>query len=671
MKRKVWELTVLDNPNRAIGGESDIFYTTDTEAFLIFRLTDEGFNPTTATLTLVNTSDKSVISETVPVIDKEIEWEMFEEAIAHSGNWQAQLVYTQEKDGKAEHYTSQVVQFDVQSHLLTGRQPSLVAIEDWNAFMATAQELLNQLEDEAGGIFIDIDELEQQYRESEQERADAENVRETNESTRQAEESQRASSESTRVDNEQQREANESLRESSETDRVSAEQNRVTAENERNDLYNLVQQKLENGEFVGEKGDTGDGLEYVWNGTQLGVRKEGETEYVYVDLKGDKGDQGIQGERGPEGPKGPKGDKGDTGPRGPQGEIGPKGDKGEQGPMGQGVNLLGSFDDASELPLQAEVGDSYLVNGDFWIYDGIEWFNSGNIQGPQGIQGPKGDKGDTGDTGPKGDKGDRGPEGPQGPKGEDADVTQLTKADVGLGNVDNVKQATKTEFDGHVDDGTRHITTQERNNWNGKQDKLTISSSTTSTSTTNIANSNAVKQAMDRANEAFTSASNGKGLIKDAVTGLDGSLIIPNEATFAELADAISNISTSLTIEAGDEVLFSKLGNFASPSGWAELTKFLEFEIKFNGSVRVRYDMRPLTGGTGRSMIYVNGIPVGTLRSNSNTGSFTTFAEDINIKSGDLLQIYVSNDWSFYSTQIRDLTLNGDSHIIEEVEYDL
>ena len=39
----------------------------------------------------------------------------------------------------------------------------------------------------------------------------------------------------------------------------------------------------------GEKGDTGNGLEYTWNGTQLGVRLEGTTEYVYVDLKGEKG----------------------------------------------------------------------------------------------------------------------------------------------------------------------------------------------------------------------------------------------------------------------------------------------------------------------------------------------------------------------------------------------
>ena len=146
MKRKVWELTVLDNPNRAVAGENDIFYTTDTEAFLIFRLTDSDIEPTTADLTLVNTTDKSVINETVPVIDNEIEWEMNEEAIAHSGNWQGQLVYMQEKDGQPERYTAPVIQFNVQSHLMTGREPSLVAVNDWTAFMATARDVLNQLE---------------------------------------------------------------------------------------------------------------------------------------------------------------------------------------------------------------------------------------------------------------------------------------------------------------------------------------------------------------------------------------------------------------------------------------------------------------------------------------------------------------------------------------------
>src|SRR5690625_1697470 len=43
----------------------------------------------------------------------------------------------------------------------------------------------------------------------------------------------------------------------------------------------------------GEKGDQGDGLEYAWDGTKLGVRVEGSGDpFVYVDLKGEKGEPG-------------------------------------------------------------------------------------------------------------------------------------------------------------------------------------------------------------------------------------------------------------------------------------------------------------------------------------------------------------------------------------------
>ncbi|MEC0752108.1 BppU family phage baseplate upper protein [Bacillus haynesii] len=45
----------------------------------------------------------------------------------------------------------------------------------------------------------------------------------------------------------------------------------------------------------------------------------------------------------------------------------------------------------------------------------------------------------------------------------------VTKAQVGLSNVDNVKQASKTEFDTHNSDTTRHITADERTKWNAGQ----------------------------------------------------------------------------------------------------------------------------------------------------------------------------------------------------------
>ncbi|BEV38094.1 hypothetical protein BSB_11670 [Bacillus stercoris] len=44
-----------------------------------------------------------------------------------------------------------------------------------------------------------------------------------------------------------------------------------------------------------------------------------------------------------------------------------------------------------------------------------------------------------------------------------------TKAQIGLGNVDNVQQASKTEFNSHMNDTTRHITSTERSNWNAKE----------------------------------------------------------------------------------------------------------------------------------------------------------------------------------------------------------
>lgn len=46
----------------------------------------------------------------------------------------------------------------------------------------------------------------------------------------------------------------------------------------------------------------------------------------------------------------------------------------------------------------------------------------------------------------------------------------VTKSQVGLANVTNVEQASKTDFDAHARDTTKHITQQERTSWNGKAD---------------------------------------------------------------------------------------------------------------------------------------------------------------------------------------------------------
>ncbi|MCY9060990.1 BppU family phage baseplate upper protein [Bacillus inaquosorum] len=56
--------------------------------------------------------------------------------------------------------------------------------------------------------------------------------------------------------------------------------------------------------------------------------------------------------------------------------------------------------------------------------------------------------------------------------GNKANPHQVTKAQVGLGNVTNDKQATKTEFDLHANDEVKHITNTERLNWNASQGKV-------------------------------------------------------------------------------------------------------------------------------------------------------------------------------------------------------
>ena len=115
-----------------------------------------------------------------------------------------------------------------------------------------------------------------------------------------------------------------------------------------------------NYKYVDLKGERGKNIEFTWKGTELGVRIEGQTSYQYVNLKGDKGDkgeqgiqgiQGIQGPKGATGPQGPKGDTGATGPAGPQGPrgatgatgaigpVGPQGPKGEKGDPGTSVDM--------------------------------------------------------------------------------------------------------------------------------------------------------------------------------------------------------------------------------------------------------------------------------------------------------------------------------------------
>ena len=60
-------------------------------------------------------------------------------------------------------------------------------------------------------------------------------------------------------------------------------------------------------------GGGGSSLEFEWDGTKLGVRQEGDTEYEYVDLQGSAGADGEQGPPGADGEDGAQGPAGADG----------------------------------------------------------------------------------------------------------------------------------------------------------------------------------------------------------------------------------------------------------------------------------------------------------------------------------------------------------------------
>jgi len=66
------------------------------------------------------------------------------------------------------------------------------------------------------------------------------------------------------------------------------------------------------------------------------------------------------------------------------GPQGPKGDTGLQGETGEGIRILGTLNDESELPISGEIGDGYVIDGDFYVWNGSIWENVGPIVGPTG-----------------------------------------------------------------------------------------------------------------------------------------------------------------------------------------------------------------------------------------------------------------------------------------------
>lgn len=141
----------------------------------------------------------------------------------------------------------------------------------------------------------------------------------------------------------------------------------------------------------------------------------------------------------------------------------------------------------------------------------------------------------------------------------------VTASQIGLGNLTNDKQATKSEFDLHAGDTTKHVTATERNSWLLKSD---ITSSVTSGDTSKVLNGEGAKLLNDKITELqnevyltdLLSVTTGEVTLKDDITKYKKLLVVTGGVstgdvrtslvrcfytyTFRPLTDTI-NVSTS------------------------------------------------------------------------------------------------------------------------------
>jgi len=239
-------VSVFDKTSETI--RDDTFYTTDTEAYLVFELIDEDFTPDSAMVTVYNIYGKATINANVEVADGIVCYEMPEDAIGHPGGWRTQVVFTKD----SEDYTTKIIEFDVGGHLLDNKKPSIVDIENWNSFMKHAEGLVDdweqleeirqtneqqrELAESARQTEFEANETSRQANELVREEAESnrQSTFETNETERQTEfETNEAERESTFEINESTRQTNELARETAESVRVANEEERISKDSER------------------------------------------------------------------------------------------------------------------------------------------------------------------------------------------------------------------------------------------------------------------------------------------------------------------------------------------------------------------------------------------------------------------------------------------------------
>lgn len=133
---------------------------------------------------------------------------------------------------------------------------------------------------------------------------------------------------------------------------------------------------------------------------------------------------------------------------------------------------------------------------------------------------------------------------------------------------------------------------------------------------------------------------------------------------------ALSNmVPTMGTLAASDNLKYSAdtERNHTGDAGIYQKVK--EIKIRFEGTIRVKFDMKAGFNGNGSGTatgrIHKNGSVVGTERNNT-TESYITYSEDIAVSAGDLIQLYYYPSYIDRTSFARNFRIYYDKSILAD-----
>ncbi len=167
----------------------------------------------------------------------------------------------------------------------------------------------------------------------------------------------------------------------------------------------------------------------------------------------------------------------------------------------------------------------------------------------------------------------------------------------------------------------------------------------------------ALREAMEKANSAFQSASDGKTAVAAAITGKG--VQASGSDTFAQLATKINQITTEHVMQPGSTLLYQLVVSEITFNNTNYGSKHT-MTVGRAGTYRVSFVLRSVSAPGAYAQIYKNGVAYGTQRYITTT-SGVTYTEDLTFAAGDQIDICVKIAGSSGYGGIYNIAVYGDA----------